>query len=509
NLKVNTLEDRALPGEFLFSGLWAMGPEPVAAIAPRVDVVRPARRFSEGSTISPLPGVTQPADRSAALQARSTSNVTSNARTSTELTWLPPQPILAAPADGSFVFARPGIGSIPTEAAPSRVVISAPTPPMPLETSPPITLQTTGSKTQTTKKTLTIQGPDPSTLQDTPIETPKVAPQPAIQRQFTTTEVVAQVASTEVASVLANPKLLGLVDVAASTPIHTTDEGTLMEVKLLPGADPLRTVKTLKELPGVNWAEPNYIYSDFTGIQADPREWTPNDPDYSQQFYHSKTQTPLAWDITKGTPNIVVAITDDGVAYNHPDLAGNIWTNPGEIAGNGKDDDNNGRIDDIRGWDFSSGDNDPNPVSADTHGTHVGGIVAARSNNGVGVAGTAGGDGTANSGARLMPVRFSGSTAWTSTVVANSYTYLANNGAKIANSSYNYDFFVTNGVADATVRAGFDFAYNKGVLLFNSAGNGNAFNPPRQVFTAPLFVTSLDSADVRSSFSNYGEYADV
>src|SRR4051812_31772955 len=135
---------------------------------------------------------------------------------------------------------------------------------------------------------------------------------------------------------------------------------------------------------------------------------------------------PEAWDRSRGSAS-VVGVVDSGVAWDHPDLAPNIWSNSREIAGNGVDDDLNGRVDDVRGWDFVDGDNDPWDYS--DHGTHVAGTVAARGNNGVGVAGVAW-------QASIMPVRAlnalgSGNNA----DISDAFTYAANNGAKVVNAS--------------------------------------------------------------------------
>ena len=93
----------------------------------------------------------------------------------------------------------------------------------------------------------------------------------------------------------------------------------------------------------------------------------------------------LAWNTSTGSDGVVVAIIDSGMDYLHPDLAANMWVNPGEIAGNGIDDDNNGYVDDINGYDFVSGDADPMDFVG--HGTHVGGTVGAVGNNGIGTVG--------------------------------------------------------------------------------------------------------------------------
>ncbi|KAF4744585.1 Suppressor of the cold-sensitive snRNP bioproteinsis mutant brr1-1, partial [Perkinsus olseni] len=101
----------------------------------------------------------------------------------------------------------------------------------------------------------------------------------------------------------------------------------------------------------------------------------PNDPSYSLQYHHALINAPQAWDVTTGDRSLVVALIDSGIDYSHPDLADNIWTNPGEIPDDGIDNDGNGYIDDVNGWDFHG--DDANPMDAYGHGTHVGGILAA------------------------------------------------------------------------------------------------------------------------------------
>ncbi|MDP3770895.1 MAG: S8 family serine peptidase, partial [bacterium] len=133
----------------------------------------------------------------------------------------------------------------------------------------------------------------------------------------------------------------------------------------------------------------------ISGIPLQAAALTPSDPFYAHQWYLEKIGAPAAWDIAMGNPSAVVAVLDVGVDLDHPDLREAIWINPNEIAGNGVDDDHNGYVDDVHGWDFVSGDNDPTPsfdiMSADPrdlhHGTLVAGIIAARGNNGEGIAG--------------------------------------------------------------------------------------------------------------------------
>jgi hypothetical protein len=195
---------------------------------------------------------------------------------------------------------------------------------------------------------------------------------------------------------------------------------------------------------------------------------------------------------------VVIAITDDGVSLSHPDLSANIWGNDDEIANNGIDDDGNGFIDDVNGWDFASNDRDPSPVAGFSHGTHVAGIAAARVNNSVGVAGTAG-------DATIMPIRFYGSGSWTSTVVANSFRYAVDNGAKILSDSYNIDGFV----GDLVYASAVQYVYNRGALYFNSGGNGGTLNPARQAIDQVMLVVNSTANDLKAFTSNYGWGMDI
>src|SRR5690606_1550865 len=119
-------------------------------------------------------------------------------------------------------------------------------------------------------------------------------------------------------------------------------------------------------LPGVAWASPNWVYT------YDPRELTPNDPSYAAQYHHTLMEVDDAWDaFTSSAPGagVLIGIADNGVLISHPDLAPNVWTNPYDPPGGG-DNDGNGYVDDLNGWDFVSNDNNPNHVGTDDHGTH-------------------------------------------------------------------------------------------------------------------------------------------
>ncbi len=243
---------------------------------------------------------------------------------------------------------------------------------------------------------------------------------------------------------------------------------------------------------------PNFIYS--TGL-GDLREATPNDPQFNQQYHHLIIKTPDAWDKTIGEPTTIVAILDDGVFVNHPDLRNTVWSNAAEIPGDGIDNDGNGFRDDVNGWNFVANTNNVNPTDAiaDSHGTQVAGLLAAQFNNAEGVTGVAG-------GARYMPLKVVGTGGTTTSLaLARAIGYAVNNGAKIINTSINIDPFVD----DPTFAAAVSLAYDRGLLLVDSAGNANVNNPARVKLEELIVVAASDRNDVKTAYSNYGSGIDV
>ncbi|MFA5113725.1 MAG: S8 family serine peptidase [Candidatus Margulisiibacteriota bacterium] len=240
--------------------------------------------------------------------------------------------------------------------------------------------------------------------------------------------------------------------------------------------------------PRVEYAHPNYIVRAFAT--------TPNDPAYSLQWGLPQIKADQAWDIQRGTAEAVIAIVDSGIDKTHTDLVGQAWDNKNEIPANGIDDDGNGYIDDITGWDFYEGDNDPNDLFG--HGTHVAGIAAATTNNGVGVAGVSWGSRVMN--LRILNENGDGNVA----DLNDALYYAANNGAKVINLSLGVD------VPDNTTRTAVAYAIGKGCAIFAAAGNDGdpTMNYPAG-YTDVVGVAAVTKLDTHSSFSNYNSSVDL
>ncbi len=214
---------------------------------------------------------------------------------------------------------------------------------------------------------------------------------------------------------------------------------------------------------------------------------------------------PEAWDITTGDPNVVVAIIDSGTSLNHPDLAGNLWVNPGEIPGNGIDDDGNGYVDDVNGWDFTGNDNDPSPTggSCGGHGTHTAGTVGAVGNNGEGITGVAW-------NVQIMPLKvfrlFFGLCSAPDSALIGAIEYSGKMGAAISNNSW----------GGGGYSAAMEDAIRASETLFVAAAGNDARNndstpqyPANYNLDNVLAVAATDSNDALASFSNYGTSVEV
>ncbi|MBN1167299.1 MAG: S8 family serine peptidase [Methanospirillaceae archaeon] len=295
----------------------------------------------------------------------------------------------------------------------------------------------------------------------------------------------------------------------------------IVSVELAEGTDVAEAVDTYSESPYVAYAEPNYIISLY--LPTDPTEAheeegsgntslsvadilaSMNDPLFPNLWglhndgslggtADADIDAPEAWAHTTGSSSVVVAVIDTGIDYTHPDLAANIWRNPGEIPGNGIDDDNNGYIDDINGWDFVTNDNDP--MDDQGHGTHCAGTIAAVGNNGIGVAGV-------TWKTKLMPLKFLDANGQGDTLGAlNAINYARMMGADILSCSWG---------STAQSQAMYDTFSEVPGLIVCAAGNQGSDNdqighyPSNFDLSWIIAVAATTKTDSLAGFSNYGK----
>ncbi len=220
-------------------------------------------------------------------------------------------------------------------------------------------------------------------------------------------------------------------------------------------------------------SDPRVLYAERDGIAQ--VAFTPNDPEYKiHQYGPQIIQADKAWDITKGDPNVLVAVVDTGVDYTHPELKDKV----------------------VLGYDFAN--NDPDPADDNGHGTHVAGIIAAATNNGIGVA-------SVGFNTRVLAVKvLSANGSGYYSTVAKGITYAADNGARIINLS------LRGTVSSAILQDAVNYAWNKGVLVVAAAGNDGSDAPSYPAaYPHVLAVAATDWNDAHWSLSNYGDYIDV
>lgn len=304
------------------------------------------------------------------------------------------------------------------------------------------------------------------------------------------------------------------------------DLSTFYAVRFPPKFDP-------QEVAAEFSLDPNVEYAQVIGIH-EVYPTTPNDTSFSTQWALNNTgqtggtvdadvDAPEAWDLCQGSSSVILAIVDTGVDWQHPDLGGsgpdyvngNIWINQAEYSGStGVDDDGNGYIDDIRGWDWVDGETsyygddvdtpDNNPMDFNGHGTHCAGIASAITNNSTGVAGLAW-------GSKVMALRVGWSDRYLGQEVgyvrmdfaAQAIIYATDNGATAINCSWGSSN--SGGLKDAV-----DYALANGVLVVVAAGNDNSSTPDYLGSRGDCIdVAATDDEDIRASFSNYGTWVDV
>lgn len=276
----------------------------------------------------------------------------------------------------------------------------------------------------------------------------------------------------------------------------------LYEINLGAGITVQQAVAAYRGEAGVLYAQPDYtVYIAATPTDSMfTSQWGLNNTGQSGGTANVDINAPEAWNIATGSAATIVAVIDTGVDYTHTDLASNIWANPGEVAGNGKDDDGNGYVDDIRGWNFVSNNN--NPMDDNGHGTHVSGIIGARANNG-GVVGV-------NWNVKIMPLKFldaSGSGSLSNAIKALNYAVAK--GARISNNSWG------GGGYDSALNNAINNARSQGHIFVAAAGNGGADGigdnnditpsyPASYNLDNVISVAAVDRYGNLASFSNYG-----
>lgn len=271
----------------------------------------------------------------------------------------------------------------------------------------------------------------------------------------------------------------------------------------------------IRSSPDVRFIEPNYIYS------AIPNS-VPNDSmlDGLWYFEDDKIGFPEGWPNSPDTSSIVVAVIDSGIYYEHEDLYENAWKNPNEIPGNNKDDDANGFVDDIYGWDFYNNDSDPtadlvpelilgafeHPTKKryEKHGTHVACTIACRAGNSTGIAGVA-------PNAKIMSLKFLGGAAGSGSLAdaIRAISYALDNGAQVINNSWG------GGPYSEALKEAFFEAHRSGVVVVAAAGNGGSDQVGDDNDVSPHYPSSYDipgmisvaasnEFDQLTGFSNYG-----
>jgi thermitase len=269
-------------------------------------------------------------------------------------------------------------------------------------------------------------------------------------------------------------------------------------------------IEAIKKNPAVEYIEPNYLYYPQDHVPPKPSNIMDKEFDGQWAVYNNGHNTwvansPIgvdinvtkAWDLTKGSRDIVIAVIDSGIDYNHPDLKDSVWVNEKELNGKpGVDDDGNGYIDDIYGYDFANNDGDP--LDDNGHGTHVSGIIAAAHNE-IGVRGV-----MAN--AKIMSLKFLTAKGPGDTANAlKGIEYAINNGAKIINNSWG------GGDYSQAMNDAFTKAAQKNIVIVVAAGNTNNDNDAKPMYPANynvpgiISVGSLSMMDVKSSFSSFGK----
>ncbi|HKC59903.1 MAG TPA: S8 family serine peptidase [Myxococcales bacterium] len=276
--------------------------------------------------------------------------------------------------------------------------------------------------------------------------------------------------------------------IVALRSVGPDDAPAMLRLPLPAGEDPVDFARETALRPGVEFAEPVFLYQSTR---------VPNDPRFKDLWGLTAIDAPGAWASAVGDRRVTVAVVDDGVALTHPDLAPNLWINPSEIAGNGRDDDGDGYVDDVNGYDFVAGRGDPSPARSGEerwHGTHVAGTIGAAGDNRIGICGV-------NWKVSLMALRGIGPRGGRSDDLARAIDYAVDHGARVVNASWGGGGH-SQAIAKAVARA-----RERGVLFVPAAGNEGASRPsfPANLGGDNVLSVGAVAPDGRlASFSNRG-----
>ncbi len=321
------------------------------------------------------------------------------------------------------------------------------------------------------------------------------------------------------------------LEVIQTATMRSQGVGALERVSLGRGVTVARAVAALANRPGVVFAEPNwkvsksavsndpyYTNGQLWGMYGDDSPAASGPAGTTNQF---GSQAEKAWAAGySGSRSVVVGIIDEGVDISHPDLAGNIWVNAGEIAGDGIDNDGNGYVDDVNGWDFVYGDNTVYNAGEDTHGTHVAGTIGGLGGNGVGVAGV-------SWNVTMIPMKFLGPGGGTTANAIKALDYLTDlktrRGVNVVASNNSWG----GGGYSSALHAAIIRSANAGILFVSAAGNGGsdgigdsndavanypsnystlvaATGQPAASYESVIAVAALTSSGALASYSNFG-----
>lgn len=320
--------------------------------------------------------------------------------------------------------------------------------------------------------------------------------------------------SDEVATTRAVSEVTALEGIATVCPVP--------QIKLHAAPTPSALVESLMQTAGRGTEQP----------------W--NDPAFNKQWnlYNPGTESGQVrgadirlvdvWKQYNGDPRIIVAIIDGGIALDNPDLQDNIWVNPKEIPGNGVDDDQNGYIDDMYGYNFVD---DNSTITGHRHGTHVSGIIGATTHNNTGISSIAGGNGSIKSGIKLMSCQIFAHPTWTDNLNSDriasdtpaAIKYAVDNGAVICQNSWGYtgdllaadkeaiDYFIKYAGCDNDGNQLPDSPMKGGIVLFatNNRNNSDPSNATPADYEKVIGVAAIGPDFKKGSYSNYGDYIDI